>query len=97
MAEGHALEAAECFRQAAAEWETIDRLYDQARAKASLGQALKAAGDPTGASAAYNQALNIFNSLAAQLDPELQASFLHSPLVQGCSPGCSGFVSYQPA
>jgi DNA-binding CsgD family transcriptional regulator len=83
LAEQHPLEAAESFRLAVTEWETIDRLYDQARAQASLGQTLKAAGDPAGAGMAYNLALNIINSLADQLDPDLTASFLHSPLVQG--------------
>jgi DNA-binding CsgD family transcriptional regulator len=82
FAEGHPLEAAECFRRAAAEWETIDRLYDQARTEGSLGQALMAVGDESGASAAYHQALDILDSLAAQLDSEFLASFLHSPLVQ---------------
>jgi DNA-binding CsgD family transcriptional regulator len=83
LLEEHPLEAAESFRQAAAEWETIDRRYDQARTEASLGQALKAAGDPVRAAAAYNYASGIFDFLAAQLEPELQTSFLHSPLVEG--------------
>ena len=82
LTEMNSREAAEYFRQAAAEWETIDRRYDLARAEYSLGQAIQAAGDASGASAEYNRAIDIFNSLAAQLDPELKASFLHSPLVQ---------------
>jgi DNA-binding CsgD family transcriptional regulator len=82
LAEGHPNDAVESFRQAAAEWETIDRVYDQARTERSLGQALKATGDPVGATAAYKRAFDIFESLAAQLDPDPQASFLHSPMVE---------------
>jgi len=87
LAEEHPLEAAESFRRAAAEWETIDRIYDQARASEALGRALTAAGDATGGRAVYRQALDIFDSLAAQLDPQRQASFLNAPLVQAARQG----------
>ncbi len=90
FSEEHPLEAAEYFRRAAAEWESIDRRYDQARAEGSLGRALKASGDSTAARAAYDRALNIFDSLAAQLDSELQASFLHSPLLQAVRQAVAG-------
>jgi DNA-binding NarL/FixJ family response regulator len=96
LAEGHPQEAAESFHQAAAQWETIDRLYDQARAEVSLGQAQNASGEATGASAAYQRALNIFDSLASQLEPELQASFLHSPLVQAAHQAEAGLSHGAP-
>jgi DNA-binding CsgD family transcriptional regulator/RecA/RadA recombinase len=82
LAEGRTHAATERFRQAAAGWETIGRRYDQARALASLGRALAVAGEPTGARAACGQARDIVESLAAQLDEGLRASFLASPLVQ---------------
>ena len=96
LVEEHPLEAAESFRQAAAAWETIDRRFDQARTEASLGQALEAAGDPVRATSVYNHALDIFNSLATQLEPELQASFLHSPLVEGVRLAVAGLSHTTP-
>jgi DNA-binding CsgD family transcriptional regulator len=65
------------FQQSAVIWQSITR-YDQARALASLGGALKAAGELTGANAAFQQAFDIYGSLAAQLDPDRQATFLDS-------------------
>ena len=79
---GRAGEAAEHLRQAAADWQTIERGYDQARALGSLGRALKAAGDTAGAKAAHAQGLDIVKALAAELDEALRASFLASPLVR---------------
>jgi predicted ATPase/DNA-binding CsgD family transcriptional regulator len=96
LAEGHPHEAAEFFQQAAANWETIDRVYDQARAEGSLGQVLKATGDPAGATAAYKHAFDIFESLAAQLDPDPQASFLHSPLVEDVRQAVAGLSHTTP-
>jgi DNA-binding CsgD family transcriptional regulator/tetratricopeptide (TPR) repeat protein len=75
--------AAEHFGRAAAGWAAIERCYDQARALACLGRALILAGDPAGARTACAPALDIAESLAAQLDvDELRSSFLASPLVQ---------------
>ena len=75
-------QAIEHFRQAASEWEKIERPFDRARALGSLGHALAAAGDAPSARSSWNQAMEIYNVLAAQLDPELRASFLNSPIVK---------------
>jgi DNA-binding CsgD family transcriptional regulator len=82
-AEKDPAEAGEHFRQAAAGWESIGRPYDQARVLAAQAQALAAAGDECAARAARNQALQLCDALAAQLDPDSQAAFLASPMVQG--------------
>ncbi len=83
LAEGHPLKAMKEFHQAVAQWATIGRPYDQARALGSLGQALMGTGDTASARTAFDQALAIFDSLAAQLDAaELKQSFLNSPLVR---------------
>ncbi|GEM_PF-1874977 len=74
--------AVENFRQAADKWESIGRPYDQARAFVGLGHALVSLGDTAKARTAWNQAMQLFDSLADQLDPENQASFLDSPLVR---------------
>jgi tetratricopeptide (TPR) repeat protein len=52
LAERHLLEAAEQFRQAVSQWETIVRRYDQARALGYLGRALSATGESEYARAA---------------------------------------------
>jgi ATP/maltotriose-dependent transcriptional regulator MalT len=82
LGEKHPIEAADNFRRAVACWDSIERRYDQARALGYLGRALASLGDTTGASAALQQALEILDSLAEQLDPALQASFHASPMVQ---------------
>jgi DNA-binding NarL/FixJ family response regulator len=82
LAERHLLEAAEQFRQAVSQWETIVRRYDQARALGYLGRALSATGEPEDARAAYQQANEIIASLADQLDQDRRNSFLASSMVQ---------------
>ncbi|MDR3573055.1 MAG: tetratricopeptide repeat protein [Anaerolineaceae bacterium] len=79
-------QASQYFRQSAADWESIDRPFDQARSLGSLGQALAAVGDTAAARSAFDQALKIYNTLADQLDPQNRASFLNSPLVQVVHP-----------
>ncbi|HMD90148.1 MAG TPA: LuxR C-terminal-related transcriptional regulator, partial [Anaerolineaceae bacterium] len=56
--------------------------YDQARALAYLGHALKALPDPAGSLAAYQQAFEIIDSLSDQLDLDNRTSFLASPMVR---------------
>ncbi len=82
LAEGHPLEAAEQFRQAVSQWETIERRYDQARTLGYLGRALNATGEPEDAMAAYQQASEIIAALADLLDPDRRASFLASSMVR---------------
>ena len=82
LAEENPHQAAECFQQAAAEWASIHRRMDQARALGGMGRALKAAGNASSAKDAYRHADEIFHSLAAQLDPLQAATFLNLPLVQ---------------
>ena len=73
----HPEAAAAHFRAAAEAWEKISRPYDQARALNSLSLALAAGGDRQAAQQSGNEALRLFNYLAAQLDPESQAVFLN--------------------
>jgi DNA-binding CsgD family transcriptional regulator len=81
LREGHPLEAAENFRQAALSWEIIERRYDQARSLGHYGHALAAQGDRSGAKSAYHQALGIIYSLANQLNSDHRTVFLDSPMV----------------
>jgi len=81
-AEADSATASENFRLAADKWESIGRPYDQARALVGQGHALLTLGDTAKARTTWNQALQIFDSLADQLDPENRASFLDSSLVQ---------------
>jgi DNA-binding CsgD family transcriptional regulator len=74
--------AADYFRSAAEVWEKIGRPYDQARALSSLSSALSARGEKQTARQVGNQALRLFNDLAAQLDQESQAVFLNTPDIQ---------------
>jgi DNA-binding SARP family transcriptional activator len=83
LAEGNTLEAIERFRESAAEWESLGRPYDHARALTGLGRAWANAGNAVSAYAVLDQASNILDSLATQLDdPELKQSFLNSSLVR---------------
>jgi DNA-binding SARP family transcriptional activator len=79
LAEGDQQEAVECFRNAVARWEEMGRPYDQARALSGLGRAQLGIDDPKAAAAAFDQALDIYDALAAQLeDADLKQSFLNS-------------------
>jgi tetratricopeptide (TPR) repeat protein/DNA-binding SARP family transcriptional activator len=83
LAEGNNLHAVEGFQQAVAGWKAVGRTYDQARALKGLGQALAQTDAIGDARTAFDQALAIVETLAAQLeDPRLRASFLDSPLVR---------------
>jgi serine/threonine protein kinase/DNA-binding SARP family transcriptional activator len=83
LAEGDHDRAVQQFRQAVAQWEEMGRPYDQARALGGLGHALVGVDDPTLARAAFDQALEICDVLAAQMeDAELKRSFLNSGLVR---------------
>jgi DNA-binding CsgD family transcriptional regulator len=81
-AEADPAAAVEHFRQAAAHWKSIERPYDQVRALSALGSALASTGERESARQAREQALGLFNELAAQLDPQNQAVFLNSPVYQ---------------
>jgi len=88
MAEARGLEAlrnnqataaVEQFRQAAAHWDNLNRPFDQARVLDDLGQALRQTKETGQAEAAFKQARDIREALAAQLeDTELKASFLNT-------------------
>jgi tetratricopeptide (TPR) repeat protein len=83
LAEGDHQEAVRLLRQAVARWEDMGRPYDRARALSDLGRALCGFGDPEAAGAALNQALDLYNALAAQLeDLDLKQSFLNSQPVR---------------
>ena len=90
LAENHLLEAAECFRLAAAQWGAIDRCYDQAHALASLGGVYAGSEDADAAKAAYNQAGEIYNSLGAQLSSDFRSVFLDSCAGTSGAPGYTG-------
>jgi tetratricopeptide (TPR) repeat protein len=79
LAEGEHARAVQGFGQAAARWEEMGRPYDQARTLGGLGHALLGIDDPTAACEAFDQALAIWDSLAAQLgDADLKRTFLNS-------------------
>jgi tetratricopeptide (TPR) repeat protein len=79
LAEGDHKRAVQGFRSAVVRWKDMGRPYDEARALGGLGHALAGVDDPTSAREAFDQALEIFDSLAAQLgDAELKRSFLNS-------------------
>jgi tetratricopeptide (TPR) repeat protein len=79
LAEGHHREAVGFLLRAGARWEEMGRPYDQARALSNLGRALVGANDPEAAGAAFGQALDLYDSLAAQLeDANLKQSFRNS-------------------
>jgi tetratricopeptide (TPR) repeat protein len=83
LAEGDHQAAVGLFRHAVARWDEIGRPYDQARALSGLGRALDGLEDPKAAGAAFGQALDLYDSLAAQLeDVELKQSFLNSQPVR---------------
>ena len=83
LSEGDALRAVEYLRQAAAQWQALGYPYDQVRVLIALGRALSQAGAASETRLALDQALNLVEPLAAQLeDAEVQAAFLRSPLVQ---------------
>ncbi|MCB0155859.1 MAG: hypothetical protein KDF65_13760, partial [Anaerolineae bacterium] len=71
------------LREAVAGWRSMQRPYDQLRALAYLGQALRQRGRVAQARATWGQALEIVDSLASQLeDSDLKAAFLKSPFLQ---------------
>jgi predicted ATPase len=83
LSDGALGRAVESFRRAVDGWQALGRPYDQARVLADLGRTLALADDAGGARAAFDQALSLIDSLAAQLDAaELKTAFLNSPLVR---------------
>jgi DNA-binding CsgD family transcriptional regulator len=72
----------EQFSRAAAAWESIDHLYDQARALAAQGNALSAISENNAARSIWHQSLNILNALSSQLDQSHRDSFLNSQIVR---------------
>jgi DNA-binding SARP family transcriptional activator len=79
LAEGDHREAVGRFRHAVARWKEMGRPYDQARALNGLGRALDGLEDPEAAGVAFNQALDLYDALATQLeDLDLKQSFLNS-------------------
>jgi tetratricopeptide (TPR) repeat protein len=83
LSERDAHRAVEYLQPAAAQWQALGRPYDQIRVLVALGRALSQAGAADEARLVLDQALNLVESLAAQLeDAEVQAAFLCSPLVQ---------------
>src|SRR5262249_994722 len=87
-------QAVETFQRAVECWQAVGRPYEQARALSDLGRALALAVDAVEARAALDRALNLVESLAAQLDAaELKAAFLNSPLVQELRSACSAVLA----
>jgi tetratricopeptide (TPR) repeat protein len=83
LAEGDHRGAVGLLRHAVARWDEIGRPYDQARALSGLGRALDGIEDPKAAGVAYDQALDLYDSLAAQLEElDLKQSFLNSQPVR---------------
>jgi Flp pilus assembly protein TadD len=83
LAEDKPTQAVEPFRAAVAGWQALSRPYDQLRALHGLSSALEQLDDLQQARIARDQALQLVEMLATQLDdPTLKASFLNSPLVQ---------------
>ena len=83
LAEGNTAQAAATFRQAQTRWQELGHPYDQARALSGLCRALTQAKDHKGSKKEIEQAMELVNSLAAQLeDPVLKTSFLASALVR---------------
>jgi predicted ATPase len=83
LSENDPARAVEQLRQAATSWQTLGRPYDQVRTLTDLGLALVVAGDAAEARTAFDRALSLVDTLAAQLDAvELKAAFLNSPLLQ---------------
>jgi hypothetical protein len=71
------------LRQAAAQWQTLGYPFNQVRVLVPLGRALSEAGAADEARVALDQALNLVDLLAAQLqDTEMRAEFLGLGLVQ---------------
>jgi len=83
LAEGKHQQAAERFRAALAGWEALARPYDQLRTLSALGRSLTRLGEAGQAQAAFDQAWDISQTLADQLDDkELKSSFLDSTLLR---------------
>jgi tetratricopeptide (TPR) repeat protein len=83
LAEGDHAQAVDYFQHALTRWQELDRPYDHIRALSSLGQALMRSGETQEAHAVFDQALDIVEILATELeDAELQSSFFDSQLVQ---------------
>jgi DNA-binding SARP family transcriptional activator len=88
LAEGSPAAAVEAFAQAAAGWQTVGHPYDEARALSGLSRARSDGGDSQGARMTAQQAMDLVDSLAAQLEaPELRAAFLQSELVEAIRGG----------
>jgi tetratricopeptide (TPR) repeat protein len=60
---GHHAEAQACYRRAIGLLHDVGKQYDEAAALARLGEVLCAAGDPTSARDAWQQALTILDDL----------------------------------
>ena len=83
LAEADTAKATSAFEQAVAQWQTLDRPYDHARALSGLSRALIREGDDEKARTASERAMSLIDTLAAQLqDPALKTSFLASPLAR---------------
>lgn len=56
------------LRQAIEAWHELDVPYEEATARTLLGQALRAAGDDSGAAASFDAAARLFDQIGARLD-----------------------------
>ena len=67
LAEGQST-AVDTLQQAADAWHRLNVPYEEATARTLLGQALRAAGDGTGAAASFDAAARLFDQIGAGLD-----------------------------
>lgn len=68
LADGEPLEASTALREAIGRWQDLDVPYEIATAKTILAQALREAGDATGARETFAAARALFDQIGARLD-----------------------------
>ncbi|OGO42525.1 MAG: hypothetical protein A2W36_03945 [Chloroflexi bacterium RBG_16_58_14] len=83
LARGEHREASGYFASAASQWRTLKRPYEIGQTLNKLGHVYAGAGKWTAAQRAFQQAMDIFEHLVAQLgDPDLVESFYNPGLVR---------------
>jgi hypothetical protein len=81
---GELARAVSDYEAAAANWEALQRPYDQLRTLAGLGQALAHTDDTAAIRTVQEQATSLIEQLTTELaEPALKQAFLASPLITG--------------